>query len=134
MKNETNIYDIDGELIRPVGDTHKMTVEEAQEQLKKYQEKISQLSENEPDSPKIAVYKTYIKNLFNYTLKLYAEQPRTPKMKTSEELGIKDQIAKAMEELKESVDQEDLLVERDNEAPVMDEYVEPVEIPTIEEK
>ena len=127
MKNETNIYDIDGELIRPAGDTHKMTAEEAQEQLKKYQEKISQLSENEPDSPKIAVYETYIKNLFNYILKLYAEQPITPEIKPSEELGIKDQIAKAMEELKESVDQEDLLVERDAEAPVMEEYVEPIE-------
>ena len=39
-----------------------------------------------------------------------------------------------MEELKESVDQEDLLVERDVEAPVMEEYVEPVYIGTIEEK
>lgn len=31
MKNNSNIYDIDGELIRSSGDTHKFTVDEAKE-------------------------------------------------------------------------------------------------------
>lgn len=127
MKNNSNIYDIDGELIRPAGDTHKMTAAEAQEQIKKYQEKIAQLSENEPNSPKIAVYNTYIKNLFNYTLKLYSEQPEINQEEPAKQPDIKAQVAKAMSELKETVEQEDLLVERDKEAPVMDEYVEPIE-------
>lgn len=127
MKNNSNIYDIDGELIRPAGDIHKMTAAEAQEQIKKYQEKITQLSENEPNSPKIAVYNTYIKNLFNYTLKLYSEQPEINQEEPVKQPDIKAQVAKAMSELKETVEQEDLLVERDKEAPVMDEYVEPIE-------
>lgn len=139
MNNITNIYDIDGELIREAGDNHEMTIEEAQEQLKKYEEKVKELSENEPDSSKIAVYNDYIKNLASYILTLYAKQPKqAAPWHTSEELGMKEQIEKAMNELQEEVAKEekeeesksqgDFLVEREEPVTVMDEYVPFVEV------
>lgn len=136
MNNTTNIYDIDNELIRAAGDNHEMTIEEAQERLKMYEEKVKQLSENEPDSSKIAVYNDYIKNLAGYILGLYAKQPKVAPFHTSEELGIKEQIEKAMQELQEEVDkeeeeptsQEEMLVEREEPVTKMDEYVPFVEV------
>lgn len=40
MKNNTNIYDVDGEIIRAAGDNHRFTIEEAQSKIKYYREKI----------------------------------------------------------------------------------------------
>lgn len=67
MKNETNIYDIDGDIIRQAGDNHEFTIPEIQEKLKNYREKLEneQKSDN-PDKHKIAVYNDYINNLANY--------------------------------------------------------------------
>lgn len=67
MKTETNIYDIDGEIIRKVGDNHEFTLPEAQEKLKYYKEKLEEAQKAEnPDKTKIAAYNTYITNLANY--------------------------------------------------------------------
>lgn len=60
MKNETNIYDIDGEIIRKAGDNHEMTIEEAQEKMKAYAKK----AEDNPE--KADVYRTYVRNLSNF--------------------------------------------------------------------
>ena len=60
MRNETNIYDIDGDLIRAAGDNHHMTIEEAQERMREYGKK----AEEHPE--KADIYREYIKNLSNY--------------------------------------------------------------------
>ena len=132
MKNNTNIYDIDGELIRKHDDEHKMTLEEAQEQIKKYKEKIESCDKNDP---KIGVYTTYIKNLNTYILNLYSsmkyDQLLNELNTNKEQKTMDEQIKDAMEELKNELDeeekpitQEDLLVERDGVDTKMDEYVD----------
>lgn len=70
MKNNTNIYDIDGEIIRPAGDNHHFTIDEAKEKIQIYQAKIKELTEKEDkteeDLKKLAIYQDYCKNLMNY--------------------------------------------------------------------
>lgn len=67
MKTETNIYDINGEIIRQAGDNHEFTISEAQERLQHYRKLLDaeKLAE-EPDKKKIDTYNIYIKNLANY--------------------------------------------------------------------
>lgn len=70
MKNNTNIYDIDGEIIRQAGDNHHFSIDEAKEKIQYYQEKIKELSEKEEkteeDLKKLTIYQDYCKNLMNY--------------------------------------------------------------------
>lgn len=110
MKNNSNIYDIDGKLIRDIEDTDNISVENAEQLMNEYQDKLKQLSENEKDSFKTGVYKTYIQNLQRYILNYYIEHPEEAQKRISTET----QIQKAMEELKSDVEKET----------VMDEYVD----------
>lgn len=130
MKNETNIYDIDGEIIREAGDNHKMTIEEAQKRMSDYAKK----AEENPE--KAEIYKSYIRNLSNYVYNLlsmmskdefteYVSKTLPNSTKTKSE-DVEKALNDMSEELK-SVSQEDMMVERDTEAPVMDEYVSPIE-------
>lgn len=74
MKNDTNIYDIDGELLRAAGDNHVWSIEEAKERVQHYQDKLKDLyaAENpsKEDLQKIKIYETYCKNLMNYEWKM----------------------------------------------------------------
>ena len=65
MKNNTNIYDIDGELIRKAGDNHEFTIDEAKEKIENYKKKLENLDK---DDSKASIYKTYIDNLQRYTV------------------------------------------------------------------
>jgi hypothetical protein len=103
MNNETNIYDIDGELIRKAGDNHKITVEEASDKIEYYRKKLTEVGE---DSPKAVYYATYMRNLSQYIMTLYAKM--TPK-ELSERLeqakkqeNLDQQIKDAIEELKKT--------------------------------
>lgn len=70
MNNKTNIYDIDGDLIRAAGDNHQFTVEEAQEKLKHYIEKIKSLDKEDKDYLlKLSTYNQYADNLANYIIR-----------------------------------------------------------------
>ena len=67
MKTETNIYDIDGEIIRKQGDNHEFTLQEVQEKIKYYREKLeAEQSSETPNKHKISTYNDYINNLTNY--------------------------------------------------------------------
>ena len=133
MNNVTNIYDIDGELIRTAGDNHEMTIDEAKEQLKKYEEKVKELTETDPNNSKIVIYNNYIKNLASYILTLYTKQSATISM--TEQSSMTDQIKKAMDDLRNEFEkeevksQDDMMVEREESATNMDEYAEFEEIP-----
>lgn len=133
MNNVTNIYDIDGELIRTAGDNHKMTIDEAKEQLKKYEEKVKELTETDPNNSKIVIYNNYIKNLASYILTLYTKQPATISM--PEQTNMTDQIKKAMDDLRDEFEkeevksQDDMMVEREESSTNMDEYAEFEEVP-----
>lgn len=133
MNNVTNIYDIDGELIRTAGDNHEMTIDEAKEQLKKYEEKVKELTETDPNNSKIVIYNNYIKNLASYILTLYTKQSATINM--PEQSSMTDQIKKAMDDLRDEFEkeevksQDDMMVEREESSTNMDEYAEFEEVP-----
>lgn len=114
MKSNTNIYDIDGNILRKAGDTEELSITEAQNRVKDYQEKIKELSENEGDKHKISVYQTYIDNLQRYIMNYYINHPE---LMNSLHNTTQDEIQKAMKELKAEVEAEES----------MDEYVEPIE-------
>lgn len=131
MKNTTNIYDIDGEIIRQADDNHKMTIEEAQERMKYYGKK----AEEEPE--KADIYRVYVRNLSNYVYNLISQMSQDefsdyvsntiqkPTETSSEEVEkALNEVVEDMPEEPKTLKQEDMLVERDVEPTKMDEYVE----------
>ena len=123
MKNNSNIYDIDGEILRESGNTEELSLEEAQKRLDSYQKRLNELAEKEPNSQKLSVYNTYIKNLQSYIFNYYLLHPELMQQfsKTTQ-----DEIQKAMEDLKKDVEAEE-------KETVMDEYTEFEEIKDGEE-
>lgn len=119
MKNNTNIYDIDGDLIRPAGDTHKMTIEEAQKRMEHYRKKLSEIKETDK---KAIYYATYMRNLSNYLMQQYMSMPQDKLQQLIDKHNTEESIKKAMEELQEEVD-------NTPSDTVMDEYVDFEEIP-----
>lgn len=70
-KPKTNIYDIDGKLIRGIDDTHQFTIEEAQERIKYYLELLKALSTEDPDyALKASTYNQYVDNLVAYCIRM----------------------------------------------------------------
>lgn len=143
MKNESNIYDIDGNLIRNIDDTHKWTVKEAREKIEYYRKKIEEIGEN---NEKSRIYVDYIRNLSKYILDLYSKM--TPKELTEElnsqkaEKDVKQQVEDAINELKKEIEDEKSSETEgigDEESPItntedrgetiMDEYVPFEELP-----
>lgn len=115
MTTNSNIYDIDGELLRSAGDTSDLTTDEAQKRIEQYQKKLNELSEKEPNNPKLSIYNTYIKNLQSYIFNQYILHPELmPKV----EQTTQEQIQKAMEDLKAEVEAEEAKETK------MDEYVD----------
>lgn len=69
MKNYTNIYDIDGNIIRKAGDNHKFTIEEVEKMVDDLTEKVK----NNPDNK---VYKVYLNNAHKWLYKMYNEMSK----------------------------------------------------------
>ena len=148
---ESNIYDIDGNLIRR-GDQGAFTLEETEELVDKLAKKV----EENPDNK---VYKIYLNNAQQWLFKLYNEMKPEDVMKrmsflknsideaknaaNEAEQAKLEEINKAMEQLKYEYDNlpempevaasegtGDEQLDRPMERPVelnMDEYVEPIE-------
>ncbi len=117
MTNNSNIYDIDGNLIRSINDTHKWTVKECQDKIEEYRKKILEIGEKDPKS---VVYATYMRNLTQYIMVLYSNM-------TAEELNAEIENAKKQisteEQVKEAIEQLKKDVEAEEKPTVMDEYV-----------
>ena len=115
MKNNTNIYDFDGELIRAAGDNHKMTIEEAQERIKYYQDELNSDEYTEFSDQKITAYRTYIRNLQNYILNEYAKMDKNKLSellkKEIEKKDLNTQVKEAIDQLKKEVRAEDEIPE-----------------------
>lgn len=128
MTNDSNIYDIDGEIIRKIDDNHQWTVEEVKNKIEYYRNKLKDLAE---DDKKAVLYATYMRNLSNYLLVLYSKM--TPdqlnaEINAAKALTTDEQVKKAMEELQDSLNEEEKEKEEPKET-VMDEYVDFVEEP-----
>lgn len=115
MKNNSNIYDIDGELIRGIDDTHEWTIEEVQKKMENYRKKRDELPENDP---KTAVYNTYLRNLGNYLVSLYVNAPK-PELETN-----KDAIRDAIQQLANDVEGEGTAVDREVEQSLVEHIQE----------
>jgi len=114
MSKFSNIYDIDGELIRR-GDQGAFTLEETEELVDKLTKKVQENPDNE-------VYKVYLNNAQKWLFKLYNEMSKEDLMKrmtfltdTVTEAKSKaseaeqkqiEEINKAIEELKTAYDNE----------------------------
>jgi ADP-glucose pyrophosphorylase len=114
MTTNSNIYDIDGEILRKAGDTEELSIDEAQKRVTSYQEKLKEL---DPKDPKVSIYNTYIRNLQSYIFNQYILHPE---LMPTQNNTTQDEIKKALEELKAEA-------EKEEKETVMDEYVEPIE-------
>ena len=107
MKSYSNTYDIDGSLIRAAGDTHKWTIEEAQEKMEEYRKKLTELDEKDP---KAAIYATYMRNLSRYIMGLYAMM--TPDelnaiIEKHKQANLNEQVKNAIDDLKKEVEDDE---------------------------
>ena len=102
MDNFANIYDIDGKKLRG---PHKerLTVDEAKKRIDEYTEKLKDCK----DKHKEGVYTSYIRNLTGYIQHYFMLHPEYLQQLLKREKVTDDQITKAMEELKESVANEE---------------------------
>ena len=104
MNNNSNIYDIDGEIIRKADDKHKWTVNEVKEKIEYYRKKLQDLAE---DDKKAVIYTTYMRNLSNYLFILYSQMPAEQlqgEIDAAKALSTDEQVKKAMEELSNSLE------------------------------
>lgn len=118
MNNYSNIYDIDGELVRSADDEHKWTVEEVKEKIEHYRKKLQDIAE---DDKKAVIYATYMRNLSNYLFVLYSQMPAeqlNAEIEKAKSIATSDQVRKAMEELQKEVNNDGKTAENTtNEVP-----------------
>lgn len=129
MTTNSNIYDIDGELLRSSEDTSELTIEEAQKRIESYQKKLNELSEKDPKDPKLSIYNTYIKNLQTYVFNQYLLHPELMPHMTN---TTQDEIQKAMEDLKAEVEAEE--AKETKMEPVSDETDEYVDFEEVKDE
>lgn len=139
MKNETNIYDIDGNIIRKAGDNHKFTLSEVEKLVDDLTEKVRQNPDNQ-------AYKVYLNNaqrwLFNIYNNMSTEDLKsrltilqdTIKNNAAEEAERErknlDELNRTIDKFKEQYDNKPdttPVLESNDKPVVMDEYVEPIE-------
>ena len=116
MKNNSNIYDIDGELIRAFDDTHQWDVKETQEKIKYYEDKIKEVGEN---SEKAKIYMDYIHNLTKHVWTLYAkmtpEQFNAELQKAKTQDNLQEQVENAINNLKKDLENDGTAEESNND-------------------
>ena len=139
MNNYTNIYDIDGNIIRKAGDNHRFTIEEVEKLVDDLTAKVQQNPDNQ-------VYRVYLNNAHKWLYNMYnnmSVEELTKRISTIQDAiqAAKDNATeleqKNLEELNEAMDKfaEQYNTDQPNSAPVlegrpetvMDEYVEPIE-------
>lgn len=129
MNNYTNIYDIDGNIIRKAGDNHKFTIEEVEKMVDDLTEKVK----NNPDND---VYKVYLNNAHKWLFNMYNNMNKEDLMKRLD--LVKDSINDAktaaaeaesdkLAEINESIEQLKREYESDMDTEVESSVSEPVE-------
>lgn len=139
MNNYTNIYDIDGNIIRKAGDNHRFTIEEVEKLVDDLTAKVQQNPDNQ-------VYRVYLNNAHKWLYNMYnnmSVEELTKRISTIQDAiqAAKDNATeleqKNLEELNEAMDEfaEQYNADQPDSAPVlegrpetvMDEYIEPIE-------
>ena len=144
MNNYTNIYDIDGNVIRKAGDNHRFTIEEVEKLVDDLTAKVQQNPDNQ-------VYKVYLNNAHKWLYNMYNDmslEELTKRISTIQDAiqaakdNATEQEQRNLEELNEEMDKfaeqyadksdstpvlEGNNIETVETGTVMDEYVEPIE-------
>ena len=139
MNNYTNIYDIDGNIIRKAGDNHRFTIEEVEKLVDDLTAKVQQNPDNQ-------VYRVYLNNAHKWLYNMYnnmSVEELTKRISTIQDAiqAAKDNATeleqKNLEELNEAMDEfaEQYNADQPDSTPVlesrpetvMEEYVEPIE-------
>lgn len=139
MNNYTNIYDIDGNIIRKAGDNHRFTIEEVEKLVDDLTAKVQQNPDNQ-------VYRVYLNNAHKWLYNMYnnmSVEELTKRISTIQDAiqAAKDNATeleqKNLEELNDAIDEfaEQYNADQPDSTPVlesrpetvMDEYVEPIE-------
>lgn len=146
MNNYTNIYDIDGNIIRKAGDNHRFTIEEVEKLVDDLTAKVQQNPDNQ-------VYRVYLNNAHKWLYNMYnnmSVEELTTRISTIQDAiqAAKDNATeleqKNLEELNEAMDEfaEQYNADQPDSTPVLesrpetvmesnsdelDEYVEQIE-------
>ena len=109
MNNYTNIYDIDGNIIRKAGDNHRFTIEEVEKLVDDLTAKVQQNPDNQ-------VYKVYLNNAHKWLYNMYnnmSVEELTKRISTIQDAiqaakdNATEQEQQNLEELNEEMDNED---------------------------
>lgn len=108
MKNYSNIYDVDGNIIRKAGDNHKFTLEEVEKLVDDLTEKVRQNPDNQ-------VYKVYLNNAQKWLFDMY------DRMSTED---LKQRISLLQDTVQEAKDNANELEQKNLEEinKIMDEF------------
>lgn len=87
MNNITNIYDIDGNIIRKAGDNHKFTIEEIEKLVDELTEKVRQNPDNQ-------VYKVYLNNANKWLFNMYNSMSKEDMIKRLSSISESIKLAK----------------------------------------
>lgn len=146
MNNYTNIYDIDGNIIRKAGDNHRFTIEEVEKLVDDLTAKVQQNPDNQ-------VYRVYLNNAHKWLYNMYnnmSVEELTKRISTIQDAiqAAKDNATELeqrnLEDINEAMDKfaEQYNADKPDSTPVletdpdgsesrpetvMDEYVEPIE-------
>ena len=127
MNNYTNIYDVDGNIIRKAGDNHKFTIDEVEKLVDDLTEKVRQNPDNQ-------VYKVYLNNAQKWLYNMYNNMSTEELRKRLSILqdSIQDAKDNANDAEKQQLDaiseaMEQLKAEYDADKPDTTCYVETVE-------
>ena len=95
MKNNSNIYDIDGKLIRAAGDNHQFSMEEVEQMIDYYAAKSQESPENQ-------AYKAYLNNLYSWLNHMYSKMTKEQVIDKLNTLSKSINVAKSAESEQEA--------------------------------
>ena len=132
MKNNSNIYDIDGKLIRAAGDNHQFSMEEVEQMIDYYAAKVQESPENQ-------AYKAYLNNLYRWLNHMYSKMTKeqiidrlntlsksinvAKSAESEQEAEYLDEVNNVINQFKDTIDKEDARNTQFNDISTAEEVV-----------
>lgn len=132
MKNNSNIYDIDGKLIRAAGDNHQFSMEEVEQMIDYYAAKVQENPENQ-------AYKAYLNNLYRWLNHMYSKMTKeqvidklntlsksinvAKSAESEQEAEYLDEVNNVINQFKDTIDKEDARNTQFNDISTAEEVV-----------
>lgn len=132
MKNNSNIYDIDGKLIRAAGDNQQFSMEEVEQMIDYYAAKAQESPENQ-------AYKAYLNNLYSWLNHMYSKMTKeqvidklntlsksinvAKSAESEQEAEYLDEVNNVINQFKDTIDKEDARNTQFNDISTAEEVV-----------